>query len=62
MNDVHAPNSQNSGDGKFRTPIHAEIPDQRHRQEANGQVGHGGADAIQVCDADEQVCIDTGAL
>lgn len=57
-----APDPQNPDDGSLGTRIHAQIPNQGHREKANCQVRDCGAHAVQICDPKKNVPIDTRAL
>ena len=55
----HATNAQNPDNGTLVARVHAQIPDQRHREQSNGQIGDGRANTVQVGDVDQNVVTDT---
>lgn len=42
--------------------IHAQVPNQRHWKEANGQIGDGRTDTVEIRDCNESVLVDTGPM
>lgn len=40
--------------------IHAQVPNQRHWKKANGKIGDGRTNTVEIRDRNESVLIDTG--
>lgn len=57
--DSHATESQNTNNGSLRPLIHAQIPDQCHWKEANGEISDGCTDTVEIRDRNESILIDT---
>lgn len=60
--DAHAPDAENAGNGNFGPRVHAQVPDQRHREKADGEVGDRRADAVEIRDGNERVLVDASTV
>lgn len=58
-NHEHAPYTQNAHNRQLRPAIHLQIPYEKHRQQADGEVCERRARTIHVCDVDKDVNVQT---
>lgn len=58
----HAADAENADNGGFGPLVHAQVPNQRHWEKTDDQIGDGGTDTIEVCDRNERVLVDAGPV